>query len=1050
MRLATLLTAALIISFSTVKAQLPQLTASDKTTPIKLQKLDVGVKVIGTRASTTLTMTFHNPADRVLEGTFVLPLPDGASVVRYALDIEGKMREGVPVEKAKATEVFESVEKRRIDPGLLERTEGNVFRTRIFPLPAGGERSIIIGYEQDLQLSANGELLYHLPLQSKDTLGKFSVSVDVQERDDAPQLQSTPIQELNFLLSKGHYCAHEERESINLNKPLSIRIVKKDKEAESFVQRKNGAYYFYLQTFVPPAARDKKLPTKLAVIWDNSLSGLYRNTQKEIELLEAYLERLGAASIQLYTLSNTFQSVGTFTIKNGASKELLEKLKTVVYDGGTDYSKIRFSDASETLLFSDGLSTISDPLRLRAPHIVYTISSSAKADFNTLRSIAEENGGSLINLNSASIDGAVSSLSKQTLLFWGIKENKGVKEHYPNTPVVVQNGLSMAGMLDQPSATITLQFGYGKKVAFEQTVQLAYEEYNVEEWDLNRLFAQKKIDELDKAYEQNSTEILQLGKRHGIVTRNTSLLVLEDVMDYVRHEIEPPLELRSEYKQLLKERKDELSQNRHNTLESAVEYSKELWSWYNTSYPKKTLGKRKQTISNMVLDSVAMTVDQGRALMNAPPPPPPPRQEGLGETKIEVISQEGVKDEEVVLSNVLQGNAPGVQVQEVVVSAYSTPAKITIRGISTLPGATENNGPLLIVDGRVVTNMPPKEQIEQIETLEPKAGVALYGTKAMHGVLLVTTKGATDDEPVIKLDEKTSSASYMRVLAKTPRSQQYQTYLSLRDKNLLNPTFYYDVASFFLMHDRALGLQVLTNLAELDYQNHELHKLFGFKLKELGQMEQQLFVFRKILQWRPQEPQSYRDYGLALADAGRYQAALDTLYLALAKEYNSDIMADYEGIEETIIMELNNLMAKHRAKLDLSRIDRKLLHPMPVDIRVVMNWNMNDTDMDLWITDPSGEKCMYNNAETKMGGRLSEDFINGYGPEQFLLKKAPKGKYKIEVHYYGERGVKIAGKTTLLMEVYTNYGRSTEHRRIITLQLEGEEKEGVYVGEFVF
>jgi tetratricopeptide (TPR) repeat protein len=288
------------------------------------------------------------------------------------------------------------------------------------------------------------------------------------------------------------------------------------------------------------------------------------------------------------------------------------------------------------------------------------------------------------------------------------------------------------------------------------------------------------------------------------------------------------------------------------------------------------------------------------------------------------------------------------------------------------------------------------------------------------------------------------------VLVKTPRSQQYQTYLSLRDKNLLNPTFYYDVANFFLKQDQGLGLQVLTNLAELEYQNHELHKLFGFRLKELGEKEQQLFVFRKILTWRPQEPQSYRDYALALADAGRYQAALDTLYLALAKEYNSDIMSNYEGIEETILMEINNLIAKHRPVLNIFGIEKKLLHSMPVDIRVVMNWNMNDTDIDLWVTDPMGEKCFYSNPETKIGGRLSDDFTNGYGPEQFLLKKAPKGKYKIQVHYYGENGVKIAGKTTLFVEVFTNYGRSSEQRKLITLQLEEEEREGVYVGEFIF
>src|SRR5688500_12069013 len=112
---------------------------------------------------------------------------------------------------------------------------------------------------------------------------------------------------------------------------------------------------------------------------------------------------------------------------------------------------------------------------------------------------------------------------------------------------------------------------------------------------------------------------------------------------------------------------------------------------------------------------------------------------------------------------------------------------------------------------------------------------------------------------------------------------------------------------------------------------------------------------------------------------------------------------------------------------------------------------MNDTDIDLWITDPNGEKCLFSNRETKIGGHLSEDFTDGYGPEQFLLKKAVKGKYKIQVHYYGENSAKIAGRTTLLAEIFTNYARNNEQRKLITLQLEGEEeREGVYVGEFVF
>ncbi len=44
--------------------------------------------------------------------------------------------------------------------------------------------------------------------------------------------------------------------------------------------------------------------------------------------------------------------------------------------------------------------------------------------------------------------------------------------------------------------------------------------------------------------------------------------------------------------------------------------------------------------------------------------------------------------------------------------------------------------------------------------------------------------------------------------------------------------------------------------------------------------------------------------------------------------------------------------------------------------------------MDLWVTDPNKETCYYSHKETLIGGRISNDFTEGYGPEQFLLKKA--------------------------------------------------------------
>ena len=247
-----------------------------------------------------------------------------------------------------------------------------------------------------------------------------------------------------------------------------------------------------------------------------------------------------------------------------------------------------------------------------------------------------------------------------------------------------------------------------------------------------------------------------------------------------------------------------------------------------------------------------------------------------------------------------------------------------------------------------------------------------------------------------------------------------------------------------------MGLRILSNIAELDAENYELYKLMGYKLKEAGAAEAACATFRKVLEWRPFEPQSYRDYGLALEDAGYYQRALDTLYLALTKNYDITVQGLYPGIEETLLPEINELITLHGAGLNTGALPKKLLTNLPVDMRVVLNWNQNNTDIDLWVTDPDNDRCFYGHRFTAMGGRISHDFTRGLGPEQFLLKKAVKGVYKVEVNYYGDTQVKLAGETTLLVEVYTHYGTSQQKRNLVTLQLKPGTHGASYVGEFEF
>ncbi|TGL60871.1 YfaP family protein [Leptospira sarikeiensis] len=95
------------------------------------------------------------------------------------------------------------------------------------------------------------------------------------------------------------------------------------------------------------------------------------------------------------------------------------------------------------------------------------------------------------------------------------------------------------------------------------------------------------------------------------------------------------------------------------------------------------------------------------------------------------------------------------------------------------------------------------------------------------------------------------------------------------------------------------------------------------------------------------------------------------------------------------------------------------------DIKVVLTWD-TPTDVDLWILDPTGEKCFYANRSTKSGGNLDVDVVDGYGPETFTMSKALPGNYSIQVQYYGSYDKPI---TRVNVYVVLNEGKPNEKRK---------------------
>ncbi|HEY9003010.1 MAG TPA: VIT domain-containing protein [Mucilaginibacter sp.] len=1142
-----------VLPVLTAQAQSPQLTVDGKTNNgVKLQQLKVDVAIYGNVSRTTWQMIFYNTTSRILEGNLVFPLKDGVNVSRYVLDINGKMREAVPVDRGKGAVVFESVERRRVDPGLLEKVEGNTFRTRIYPINPHSTRTVIIGYEEEIPAVDNGNLKFTLPLNLKDTVQDFLLNASVIQNSTAPEPDKNNGENLQFDQHQNTYTASIKKNNYLPNHPVSFSIPKPADASEVMIQQQGNKYYYFINTTLQAQRIDKRVPHKIGILWDASLSAAGRDAKKEFALLDAYFKKVSNIEVTLVTFSNSILKTKTYAINNGNWSDLQNELEHTTYDGATDFGKINLSQyaVDEFLLMSDGHQTFGEKTLKLTKTPVYCINSSVTADYSNLKLIALKSGGDFIDLVKDDNDKALLSLTTQSLRFLGVKSNEQTEENYPSLPVTVGRTFTMAGITRTPDQTIALQYGFGNKVSYEKTIAFDLSKDLVEDIDVAKLWAQKKIDELDINYNANRQDIESLGKRYGIVTRNTSLIVLETVNDYIQYDIEPPAELRAEYDAIMKQRGPSTKVQKEN-LTTSENMLQELNKWWETDFSAqedivqhnrqvtKNTRQQHQSEDDSQSTDPAITANGRTHLITGIVTAMDDRQPIIGATvkvrgsnigtqtnnngryslyipagaRIQVsfigyvtktINPRNQKEVNVVL------NASSSTLNEVVVTGYGIQHKTAELGYSTqtitsneddevseadakrvpvakaeqalqgrvagvaianeaAPGANSDiqvrfnrnipsPQPLYVIDGvqtSSISGVNPND-IESMNVLRGSNATAIYGSSGSNGVVIVTTKKGKNknggsQNGSINIVYNAANADYLKAIQKTDKAAQYQKYLELRSSFLSNPVYYFDVADHFIKTgNKEIGLRILSNLAELDLGSYELYKMLGYKLKQLGDYEDEVFVCKKITELRPIDPQSYRDYGLALEDAGQHQRALDVLYNAMTKSYTDDAEHLYFGIQEIFLPEINRIIAMNKGKLDLSAISKKVIKSLPADIRIVMNWNMNNTDIDLWVNDPNNEKCYYSHNRTAIGGRISHDMTQGFGPEQFLLKKAIKGTYKIEINYYGDRQVTIAGPTTIMAELYTHYGTPQEKKELIVLQMKKVANGTVYVGDLDF
>ncbi len=971
---------------------IPVLRVRGAEQPVRLKTLAIQTTIQGGFAEISLDMLFHNPNARILEGELQFPLLPGQEISGLALDIQGEMRSGVPVPKARGQEIFEDIARRSVDPALLEATQGNAYKLRLYPIPAKGTRRVAVRILQPLT-EQNGMFTLRLPLAFAKHIESFSLEALVAA-DTPPRVESGSlglVLEQAGMLDRGK----AEKTDISPEGWLVIGVPASAAPGKSFnAARWRDKVYFTAMASVEVKTLKRALPKVVTVVWDASGSGAKRDRAREYALLDAYFAALGDGEARLVVVRNAAEAPVTFPIRRGDWSDLKASIHTLAYDGATDLASWKpADDCPEYLLFSDGLANFGASREdnvlpaLRSDQRLYAVASSLEADHAFLR---HASGGRLIDLLQSGGEAAAELLltdRTRVSLAPGELAGKGGVLLDPFAagaePGAGRLPCRLAGWVaarsDAKAETVVLRLdhpdGRREELSFGIPLNETIPVHAGDEAPLAaRLWGRYAIAEMETNAERHQAAILRLGRELGIVSRETSLIVLETAAEYARYDVAPPASLKAEVA-LLRERGEAGSDA---VVYLPPEQLERMWAekvaWWEKDFDKRE-PRRKKVKGGIDNDA----------------------------------------EEERGIGHGYAGGGPGQEYRRMLAApsaaARPAPPPVPMEGMAAEPSFREA-ADMAAADG----------------------GAATKGPAAAAGGNVIG----------IALQAWRSDAPYVERMNRAKKEDLYAIYLDERPGYTRSGAFFLDMADrFFAAGLPELGLRVLSNLAEIEVENRQLLRVLAYRLLEAGEARLARGILEKVRELAPYEPQSLRDLASAHAALGERSRAAELLYEVARRKWD-DRFADINVIALT---ELNALIAMAGDEVDASAFDRRLIRNLPSALRVVLTWDTDNTDMDLWVTDPNGEKCDYNNRLTRQGGALSRDCTGGYGPEEFMLRKARPGVYRVEVEYYGSSQQVLVGEVTLYVTLTTDFGQPTQKDQVVTMRLK-REKNRILVGEF--
>jgi len=501
------------------------------------------------------------------------------------------------------------------------------------------------------------------------------------------------------------------------------------------------------------------------------------------------------------------------------------------------------------------------------------------------------------------------------------------------------------------------------------------------------IWGQRRMAELRSGGASNFDAVVKASRRWNVQGKETSFLVLEDANDYIEAKIDPPISFPAErmeyYKEELAWAREDEAEDRADHLEDILDSWENQIEWWETDWAE-------EAEFNLAPEPVPVA---------APPPP---------------VARPTTGSEGPIVQN------PTSSLPE------PAPQPLVVQ-----------EAPLEDWDGSNVNDVASNSELDEIIVTGARR-VSRAGT--LPPEITVTIRDWSPDRPFLKALSDLDAAAFER------------EYIKQRSEHGDRPSFYLEVAD--QLHSKGKidrAARMAATALELPSVTTITRSNVADRLLMYGDSQTAIDLYREILPAAQDRPQAYYNLAVALIKAGDAVKgeAQETLYREalglLVHVINEPWEDDYEGIHLIALQDLNRTLA-HLPKRKRKKIQKEL--NLDVDIRVLVDWTADDADLDIHVIErvnaEDEEEAYYSNRATEMGGRVSNDMTEGYGPEEYLIRNAPDGLYRVESDYYAQDEYTEDGALKLRARIWRNFGRKNETSDTVIIEML-EEKEDAYI-----